>query len=340
MKKIISLLLVSLMVLALVSCGGGGGGASQNQKVKFNIDDYVVEYKGFELLKDNDGNDAIAVNYSFTNNSENEAQFVWSVLSTYEQNATVLAPALITVDEEALTYMDDSSTDAVMPGETKDVTVTYVLNDTTSPITVTLLSSDFTSESFKIDPSKADAPEVSDDAEEEQQEIIEISDDGLLANTEWYGWWMIADATGDYEDYEGEYYDCCAAFEKTNEGYTLMSIWDEIYPDYENDCLGEIYFEEVDGMLVSEEGGFFYTGEAVGKEKVIIDLDFTDYEKTLFTTVEVEDDNGSFIAVINLTEWGYEWNENLAGLPTYYESYFLPLMEDGESLPYDISDIG
>ena len=42
MKKIISLLLVSLMVLALVSCAGGGGGASQNQKVKFNIDDYVV----------------------------------------------------------------------------------------------------------------------------------------------------------------------------------------------------------------------------------------------------------------------------------------------------------
>ena len=204
MKRIISLLLTVFMIFALVSCGGGGT-TSQNQKVKFNIDDYVVEYKGYELVTDDDGKDAIAVNYSFTNNSENEAQFVWSVLSTYEQNATVLAPAVITVDEEALAYMDDSSTEAVIPGETKDVTVTYVLEDTTSTITVTLLRSDFTSESFKIEPSKANTAVSSNDSKDENTETPVSSDDGLLADTQWYGWWMVCDATGEYEDYDGSY---------------------------------------------------------------------------------------------------------------------------------------
>ena len=338
MKRILSALLTVFMIFTLASCGGGGG-ASQKQNVKFNIDDYVVEYKGYELVTDDDGKDAIAVNYRFTNNSENEAQFVWSVLSTYEQNATVLAPAVITVDEEALAYMDDSSTEAVMSGETKDVTVTYVLEDTTSPITVTLLRSDFTSESFKIDLSKASTPAVPD-KDDTDSDGFATTGGGLLVDTQWYGWWMVCDATGDYEDYDGSYFDCCVTFEKTNEGYTLMSIWDEVFPDYESDCLGEIYFNEVDGILVSEAGGFFFNGEGIGKEKVIINPELTEYENTLFTTVDVEDENGTFVAAINLIEWGYEWNEEFNDYPTYYDSYFLPLMEDGKAIPKDISDIG
>ena len=341
MKRIISLLLISLMVLALVSCGGGGstGTNTQKQNSIFNIDDYVVEYKGYEFVTDDDGNDAIAVHYKFTNNSDAPAQFMWEVLSTYEQNANLLDPAIVTVDEDALEYMDDSATEDIQPGLTADVTATYVIEDKTSPITVTFVCEDFTTKNFEIK-LDADSYAFNTDDQEETPVFEEVIDDGSLANTQWYGWWMVCDATGDYEDYDGSYFDCCVTFEKTNEGYILMSIWDEVFPDYESDCLGEIYFNEVDGRLVSEAGGFFFNGEDISKEAVIIDPEFTEYENTLFTTVDVEDENGTFVAAINLTQWGYEWDEEFTDLPTYYDSYFLPLMEEGSSLPKDISDIG
>ena len=98
--------------------------------------------------------------------------------------------------------------------------------------------------------------------------------------------------------------------------------------------------EEIDGMLVSAEGGFFYTGEAVGEGQMVIDKDFSDFEHTLFTYANIEDEYGSFVASISLTEWGYEWDEEFNDYPTYYDSYFLPLMEEGKALPANISDIG
>ena len=336
MKKIISLFLSAFIILTICSCGGGG--TTQKQNTKFNIDNYIVEYKGFEFVTDDDGKDAIAVNYKFTNNSEVPAQFTWSVLSTYEQNAELLQPAVVQINDVP-EYLDDSATKEVQPGTTADVTVTYVLNDTTSPITVTLLRSDFTSESFKIDLSKASTPTVPD-KDDTDSEGFATTGDGLLVDTQWYGWWMVCDATGEYEDYDGSYFDCCVSFEKTNEGYTLMSIWDEVFSDYESDCLGEIYFNEVDGRLVSEAGGFFFNGEGIGKEKVIINPELVDFENTLFTTIDVEDENGTFVAAISLTKWGCEWNEEFNDYPTYYDSYFLPLMEDGKAIPKDISDIG
>lgn len=336
MKKIISLFLSAFMILTICSCGGKGGGTTQKQNTKFNIDNYIVEYMGFEFVTDDDGKDAIAVNYKFTNNSEVPAQFTWSVFSTYEQNAELLLPAIVQINDVP-EYLDDSATKDVQPGTTADVTVTYLVTDKTSPITVTLLRSDFTSESFKIDLAKASADNSS---KQPQNEAPIVAQDGLLANTQWYGWWMVCDAEGEYEDYDGAYFDCCVSFEKTNEGYTLMSIWDEIFSDYEDNCLGEIYFREVDGRLASVEGGFFFNGETVGNDKVIINPELVDFENTLFTTVDVEDEDGKFVAALNLTQWGYEWNEEFNDYPTYYDSYFLPLMEDGEALPKDISDIG
>ena len=119
-----------------------------------------------------------------------------------------------------------------------------------------------------------------------------------------------------------------------------MSIWDETYPDYEDECLGEVYFEEIDGMLVSVEGGFFYTGESLEEGQMIIDPASSEYEHTLFTYANIEDEDGSFVASINLAEWGYAWDEGFNDFPTYYDSYFLPLMEEGEALPMNLDEIG
>ena len=338
MKKFVSLVIITVMLFVLISCGGGSSTGVVNPKI-FYVDDYVVEYNGYNLVTDDDGNDAIAVEYKFTNNSDTTAQFIWSVLATYEQNSELLDIAFVTVDEDNLEYLDDSSMQEVEPGESATVCVTYVLSDKTSPVTVTFISEDFeNTESFEIELAKTGASGTG--FSESENETTDVPQEGLLAGTKWYGWWIITDTTGYYEDYDGEYFDCCAVFEKTNEGYILMSIWDETYPDYEDECLGEVYFEEIDGMLVSVEGGFFYTGESLEEGQMIIDPASSEYEHTLFTYANIEDEDGSFVASINLAEWGYAWDEGFNDFPTYYDSYFLPLMEEGEALPMNLDDIG
>ncbi len=346
MKRIITALLAVFTVFALVSCSGGGSGEKSDPNI-IEIGDYVFKYKGCEVIRDeflDEVFDVIAITYNFTNNSDEPTSFFVSSVYEFEQNGELLDSRTVFVSEDSYETMSDAEMEEVAPGANLDVTLTYALKDTTSPVkaTFTGLFSD-TSKSHTItldatanDTNKAEAPVSANggNADENAENAL------MLQNTQWYGWWMITDATGDYEDYDGEYFDCCATFEKTNEGYVLMSIWDETYPDYEDECLGEVYFEEIDGMLVSVEGGFFYTGEAVGEGQMLIDPDFSDFEHTLFTYANIEDETGSFVASINLTEWGYEWDEEFNDYPTYYESYFLPLMEEGEGLPADISDIG
>lgn len=340
MKKIFTVVLATLMLITLVSCGGGN--TTQNNTGILDIGDFSYEFKGYELVKDDYDADVILLCYDFTNKSEEACSFFASGFYEAIQAEETLNSTTIYVSEDSMEAVTDAEMEEIEPGETLEVTLAYELIDKTSPVTVNFASI-FTgkeaSHTVDITTGAANANTAVDD--NDGNTITEVVEDpNSLANSQWYGWWMIVDATGDYEDYDGEYYDCCATFERTNEGYILMSIWDETYPDYEDECLGEVYFEEIDGMLVSAEGGFFYTGEAVGEGQMVIDKDFSDFEHTLFTYANIEDEYGSFVAAISLTEWGYEWDEEFNDYPTYYDSYFLPLMEEGKALPANISDIG
>ena len=49
---------------------------------------------------------------------------------------------------------------------------------------------------------------------------------------------------------------------------------------------------------------------------------------------EGTDENGESLEyMITLCKWGCEWDENAGQCPEYYESYFLPLMNEGAELP-------
>ena len=158
---------------------------------------------------------------------------------------------------------------------------------------------------------------------------------------DWYGWWTIFDGDGYYADYINEAWDCCMYFEPMEDHY-LITVWDEDYNDYEENCLAEVLvdidFSSGDGehgeaVSVADDRNFFWNG-SVEAGNWTIDPAYAEYDNMLIIEGSFTDSDGEYCEYgIVLTKWGYEWNEDATYAPDYYEDYFLPLLEADEDLP-------
>ena len=139
MKKLLSVLLVLVMVLSLCACGkkdaAAGGGKDDGT---FKVGDYQAVYTGFELVKDNNGGDAILVKFDFTNNGEKDMAFAYGMYCQLFQGDDKLDYCTIYTDEDEVHAMDDSTIEVVAPGATLAVQKTYTLKDLTTPVRIQL----------------------------------------------------------------------------------------------------------------------------------------------------------------------------------------------------------
>ena len=133
--KLLCLILTALMLLSgLTDCGKDKEGKDSNL---IKLGDYELLYKGACIMEDSDGNDAIVLTLDFTNNSKENASYLWSVDETVMQNGVELEAASIITDYENLeTVVSDQFTD-VAPGTTLEVRTAFVLKDTTSEVKAT-----------------------------------------------------------------------------------------------------------------------------------------------------------------------------------------------------------
>lgn len=112
-----------------------------------DLGDYHVEIKDATLSSDYEGNPAIIVTLSWTNNSEETTSAMLAVNTTAFQDGVELEMAIM-MDEN---YDGESSVKDVRPGTTLDVQYAYVLSNTTSQVEVEV------SELFSFD---SDAPKL------------------------------------------------------------------------------------------------------------------------------------------------------------------------------------
>ncbi|REL17020.1 DUF5067 domain-containing protein [Listeria monocytogenes] len=144
MKKLKSILLLMGIItfaLALTACGGTEDKASTEKtetakaetKKKSNpnkLGDYKVEILSSEVVKDFEGNNAIAIKTKFTNNSKENIFFMVAIDQQAFQNGTQLET---TVSADA--SMGGSEKD-VQPGRTLEVTELYKLQDTQNTVDI------------------------------------------------------------------------------------------------------------------------------------------------------------------------------------------------------------
>nr|WP_162612674.1 DUF5067 domain-containing protein [Flavonifractor sp. An135] len=170
-KKFAIFLLSCAMGLSMVSCSSGDSTADQSSNPApgasdpvvestaptpaptpestdaGDLGDYHVEIKDATLSSDYEGNPAIIVTLSWTNNSEETTSAMLAVNTTAFQDGVELEMAIM-MDEN---YDGESSMKDVRPGTTLDVQYAYVLSNTTSPIEIEV------SELFSFD---SDAPKL------------------------------------------------------------------------------------------------------------------------------------------------------------------------------------
>jgi len=97
------------------------------------LGDYEVEIKFAVLTEDYEGNPAIAITYSWTNNSEDTTSAMVAVSCSAFQDGVGLETAIIMDDS---VYDSDSFMTEVRPGTTIDVQAAFVLSNTTSVVEV------------------------------------------------------------------------------------------------------------------------------------------------------------------------------------------------------------
>ncbi len=159
-------------------------------------------------------------------------------------------------------------------------------------------------------------------------------------NGDWYGWWYISQASGDYVDEQMQIRDCAARIELDDSARGPIKIWDLEHP-YDNPLAEGILrvdptvgMENV-GIAMSGQGTFM--GQPVLSGDWLIDPSTAAYENLLEIYGYYTDEKGDFFYTLYLRPWGQGWEDVLeavdpskspAELPMYYSLYLEALKTD------------
>ena len=165
-KRLMMIAAAAMLAVMLTACGSSGDADAQTtqdtgsattaaQTDKTSAEDtaepsdgtlgsYAVEIKGAKLCKDYEGNNAIMITYSWTNNSDETTSPMGSMMEEAFQDGVQLDAAIVDLE------YNDGMTD-VRPGTTIDVDVIYELpSDSTVEFEISAIEDAFESNVQKV----------------------------------------------------------------------------------------------------------------------------------------------------------------------------------------------
>lgn len=363
-RKPFCLLLAAVMLLSLTACGKGEDETKDPDLL--TVGEFELHYKGASIMKDRVGNDALVLTLDFTNNSEETTDYFWAIYETALQNDTELETAVVYLNEETLEAVDDSQYQNVAPGATVEVQTAFELDDTTGEVEITFEEMDSDkNDSITIDLSTISresggggtaspsgggtASLTGSNKGEKPGGESGVPSGGTTAsggrqlydwwNGDWYGWWLMTGCWGYYEGMDGEWWDICATIDIGEDGVGTVTFWDEDYTKSEPMASAAVSLDEAGtgefGTLMSE-GGWF-TDIALEHADWIVDPGLVDYPNLIHINGYYENGDDEYTYDIYLRPWGTYWDDvDETELPAYYNDWYLPLIESGESMPDSI----
>lgn len=156
-------------------------------------------------------------------------------------------------------------------------------------------------------------------------------------NKSFYGWWKIGSASGEWQEYDGMWYDSFAVVQLDTDGKGDFIMWDEDSSYEEPICQIEVNAESVD-MLNTVKGAFMDC--AVDSSNWRFDTVSSGFTDMIVCELAYSDSKGAFNAVVYLRPWGIVWEDVEAEapelLPYYYKDWYLPLVEAGSYMPMEL----
>ncbi len=150
----------------------------------------------------------------------------------------------------------------------------------------------------------------------------------------YYGWWDIGDANGEWKNYSGMWFDCCAVIELAEDGKGEFILWDED-SSYENP-ISRVKVKFNDDESISVVKGAFVDCE-IDDNNLVFNTKALDFSDMVVAELAYSDDNGIFNSVIYLRPWGQKWDDVREKtpelMPYHYDSWYLPLVEAGSQMP-------
>ena len=338
--KLLCLLFAVLMLLSLTACGKD----KETDPGVIKLGDYELLYKGACIMEDANGKDAIVMTLDFTNNSKENASYLWTVNETVMQNGVELEAATVFTNYETFETVVENQFKEVAPGTTIEVKTAYVLSDTSSTVEATFEQL-FGKKNGKItiDTSTLSREEAAgiDSTEDAVLTTSAASDDALLDwwNGEWYGWWMMTGCTGSYESMEGQWWDVCGIIDIGADYTGTVTLWDEDYKK-DNPMVSAMVSLSTAGTgengTMTSEGGWF-TDVALEHADWIVDPGLVERDNMIYIDGWYENGDDGYYYEIYLRPWGLHWDD--AGedyLPYLYDDWYLPLIDAGKSMPDSI----
>lgn len=343
-------LLLAAMLLTLTACGEKEPADPNLVKVG----DYTVLYKGASIMTDDEGKDAVVLTLDYTNNSKDPTAYWVAIYEKAFQDGIQLDMAMVYVSEDSFTTVTEDKFTEIDPGKTFEVHTAFVLRDASAPVEVKF--SDLFEKkggTITIDPTtlKRETPEAEtpavetglpDEADETAAETAPTGD-ALLDwwNGQWYGWWIATGGDGEYEKWSNRWWDCCAVIDIDSDYSGTVEIWDQTEPrgdgvSYAGVSLNAAGISE-HGTLTSEDGWFLWSD--LGHADWIVDPGILEYDNMICIDGWYEDEDGSFHYAMYLRPWGTIWDDvDADNLPQCYESWYLPLVNAGKSMPDTIGE--
>ncbi len=303
MKKILSLALALMMLLALGACGGKGGGTSDDP----NLGKYIgAEFSG-------DGSQWFRLDEIYDEGeSYIELKSGGKGVFCLGGDATDIKWELKSDGSLKLTRDSLESSGTLQDGV---ITLTDLWG---SAVTVTFIKGDGASSTEKTD-----------------NELLD------WWNGDWYGWWKMTGCSGDYEEMEGAWWDICGTIDIGSDMTGIVRLWDEDYS--RDSLMAKVNVSlstsgtGEHGTLMSEDGQF--TDVYLEHADWIIDPGLVDFEDLIRIDGYYENGDDEFYYEIYLRPWGIEWDDvDADSLPSRYEDWYLPLIRAGKPMPDAIGE--
>lgn len=193
-----------------------------------------------------------------------------------------------------------------------------------------------------------EAPAVGADVAEDREELT----DPMLKFWEgdWYGWWVMWSADGEYESMEDDGWDAYATIDVSSDYTGTVTLWDVDSSWDEPIAVVDVSFRQglgEEGCMVSESGWFYDCEVAHADWNIDPPASMVRMFDNMIAIdsyyVNPENSDNTYNYVFILRPWGMDW-EDVRGveaegtyyedmMPFEYESWYLPLIEQGEDLP-------